>query len=156
MESYPVDVDPGQVVRWVMAEHHASPSTFRILARRITEPRDIPLQTEPGLGDEDREDLSEIATIATLEIAPVHASDGWRLTVTVEDEVGPRMSDEGSAVESDEEIDLDEFYKEYIRPGRGSATVVAEADDPEAGARITYLLNAIERDQHGSEARRRS
>ena len=63
---------------------------------------------------------------------------------------------EGSAVESDEEIDLDEFYKEYIRPGPGSATVVAEADDPEAGARITYLLNAIERDQHGSEARRRS
>ena len=93
-----------------MAEHHASPSTFRILARRITEPRDIPLQTEPGLGDEDREDLSEIATIATLDIAPVHAGDGWRLTVTVEDEVGPRMSDEGSAVESDEEIDLDEFY----------------------------------------------
>ena len=62
--------------------------------------------------------------------------------------MGPRMSDEGSAVENEEEIDLDEFYKEYIRPGRGSATVVAEADDPEAGARIKYLLNAIERDQH--------
>ena len=156
MESYPVDVDPGQVVRWVMAEHRASPLTFRILARRISEPRDIPLQTEPGLGDEEREDLSEIATIATLEIAPVHAGDGWRLTVTVEDEMGPRMSDESPAVENGEEIDLDEFYKEYIRPGRGNATVVSEADDPEAGARITYLLNAIERDQRGSEARRRS
>ena len=155
MEPYPVDIDAGQVVRWVMAEHRASPSTFRILARRITELRDIPLQTELGLGDEEREDLSEIAAIATLEIAPVHAGDGWRLTVTVEDELGPRMPDDSLTVKSEEEIDLDTFYKEYIRTGRGSANVVAEADDPEARARTTYLLNAIERDQHGSEAVRR-
>ena len=50
--------------------------------------------------------------------------------MTVEDEVGPRMSNDGSAVESEEEIDLDEFYKEYIRPGRESATVVVEGRSP--------------------------
>ena len=104
MEPYPIDIDPAQVVRWVMAEQRASPSTFRILARRATEFRDIPLQTEPGLGDEEREDLSEIATIATLEIAPFHASEGWRLTVTVEDEIGPRAPDDDSPVESEEEM----------------------------------------------------
>ena len=155
MEPHPIDIDPAQVVRWVMAEQRASPSTFRILARRATEFRDIPLQTEPGLGDEEREDLSEIATIATLEIAPFHASEGWRLTVTVEDEIGPRAPDDDSPVESEEEIDLDTFYKEYIRTSRGSANVVAEVDDPKAGDRMTLLLNAIERDQHGSEAARR-
>lgn len=69
--------------------------------------------------------------------------------------MGPRMPDDGLTVESEEEIDLDTFYKEYIRTGRGSANVVAEADDPEARARMTHLLNAIERDQHGSEAVRR-
>ena len=156
MEPYPVDIDAGQVVRWVMAEHRAAPSTFRILARRITELQDIPLQTELGLGDEEREDLSEIATIAILEIAPVHAGDGWRLIVTVEDEMGPRTPDDGLTVASEEEIDLDTFYKEYIRTGRGSANVVAEADDPEARGRMTRLLNAIERDQHGSQAVRGS
>lgn len=40
MEPYPVDIDAGQVVRWIMAEHRAAPSTFRILARRITELQD--------------------------------------------------------------------------------------------------------------------
>jgi hypothetical protein len=123
--------------------------------------RDAPLKsgtfrfTEPGLGDEEREDLSEIATIATLQIAPFHASEGWRLTVTVEDEIGPRAPDDDSPVESEEEIDLDTFYKEYIRTSRGSANVVAEVDDPKAGDRMTLLLKAIERDQHGSEAVRR-
>jgi hypothetical protein len=137
-----------------MAEHRASPSTFRILARRITELRDIPPKTELGLGDEEREDLSEIATIATLEIAPGHAGDGWRLIVTVEDEIGPRAPDDGSTIANDEEIDLDTFYKEYIRTDRGSANVVAEADDPEARGRMTRLLNAIERNQHVPQAAR--
>lgn len=151
MDTYPLDIDPGQVVRWIMAENRASPSNFRILARRVAELRDIPLQAELGLGDEDREDLREIATIATLEIAPGHASDGWRLVVTVEDEIGPRVPDGSSTGASDEAIDLDTFYEEYIRPGRGSADVVAEADDPEAIARMTRLLDAIEKNQHGRE-----
>ncbi|MBL8585157.1 MAG: hypothetical protein JNM23_00350, partial [Bradyrhizobiaceae bacterium] len=87
METYSVDIDPEQVVRWVLEEHQASPLAFRLVARRSVEPRELPAKSEFRLGDEEREDLSEIATFATLEIAPVHAGDGWRLTVTVEDEL---------------------------------------------------------------------
>jgi hypothetical protein len=42
------------------------------------------------LGDQEREDLTEIATIGTLEIAPVEPGKGWLLTVLVEDESGAR------------------------------------------------------------------
>lgn len=147
MESYPVDIDPDQVVRWLMAERGTG-SGFRVLARRSTEARDIPLRSEFGLGDGEREDLSEVATIVTLEIAPPHASDGWLLTVVVEDEAGPRMQDDEEEVDPDQEMDLDAFYNEFTRLGRGSANVIVEVAGPEARARVTRLLNKIERNSH--------
>lgn len=95
MQSYPVNTDPEQIVRWVIAECEVAPSTLKTLARRTSEVREIPVRREFHLGDEEREELSEVATVATLEIAPTHAADGWVLTVAVEDEVGPRSSQEG-------------------------------------------------------------
>ena len=148
MQTFPVDVDPEQVVRWIRAEHEAAPSTFKITARRTMEVREIPVRKETHFGDEEREDLSEVATIATLEIAPIHARDGWLLTVVVEDEAGPRVSESGTAVEAEQGIDLETFYREFIRQGRGSASVVAEVKDPEAQARMAGLLDTIERNCH--------
>ncbi len=148
MESFPVDIDAKQIVRWIMAEQAAAPSTFKTIARRTTEARDIPARSEFHLGDEEREDLSEVATIATLEIAPAHASDGWRLTVTVEDEVGPRVSGVGTVAETEQQIDLGTFYGTFIRPERGTANVGAEVDSPSARRSLTRLLNTIERNQH--------
>ena len=149
METYPVDLDAGQILRWVMAEQRADPSMFRITARRATEVREIPARQELHLGDEEREDLREIATIATVEIAPFHIHEGWRLTIVVEDEAGPRMPARRAAIGGEEEIDLDAFYKEFIRPGRGDANVTAEAEDLAAKARLTRLLNTIETNRHG-------
>jgi hypothetical protein len=153
MQSYSVDLDPEQIVRWVMAERRAAPLTFTAVARRGTEPRDLPARRELRLGDEEREDLSEIATIASLEIAPVHAGDGWRLTIVVEDEAGPRVPEEGAAEEGEEEIDLDTFYDEFIRPGRGSANAVAEFEGSAGERRLADLLGRIERNRHGSARR---
>jgi len=146
METYPVDIDPGQLVRWVMAENEDRSATFRITVARRSEVREIPIRRETHLGDDEREDLREIATVATLEIAPVHASDGWLLSVVVEDEVGPRVSDAGD--EAEQKIDLGTFHNEFIRPGRGSANVVAEVENPATNARLTRLLGAIEMDRH--------
>lgn len=151
MQTFPVEVDPEQIVRWLKAENETAPSTFRIFARRAREVREIPVRKETHLGDEEREDLTEITTIATLEIAPAHASDGWLLTVVVEDEVGPRVSDEGGVTEGEQQIDLGTFYNEFIRPGRGSANVTAEVESPAAQGRLTHLLNAIERNSHASD-----
>ena len=150
METYPVDIDPGQVTRWVKAECEIAPSTFKISATRRQEAREIPLRAETHLGDEEHEDLTEIATIATLEIAPVHAGDGWLLSVIVEDEVGPRVSSEDTSEETERQFDLGTFYKEFIRPGRGNASVTAEIADAAAKEHLGRVIQAIETNRHGA------
>lgn len=148
MEVYPVDIDPGQVVRWIKEELEAAPSSFRIAARRAREVREIPAVREVHLGDQERENLSEISTIATLEIAPVRASDGWVLNIVIEDEAGPRLSDRETAEQVEQQIDLGTFYNEFIRPERGSANVVAEVEGPAARTRVNRLLRSIEKNLH--------
>jgi hypothetical protein len=154
MPSYPLDVDPEQVVRWIMDEQRAAPARFRILARRSAELRDIPARQELHLGDQEREDLSEVETVATLEIAPAHAGEGWLLTVVVEDEAGPRLPDKGTLAGGEEQIDLRAFYNEFIRSGRGVANVLAEATDKAAEARIEQLVSSIEKNRHDPDRSR--
>ena len=148
METYPVDIDPEQVVRWIKAEHDAAPSTFRVLARRVREVRQIPVRRETHLGDQEREDLSEVSTTATLEIAPAHVGDGWLLSVVVEDEAGPRVADTDTGEHEEQPIDFGTFYNEFIRPGRGLANVFAEVEGAAAKGRLTRLLGAIEANRH--------
>ncbi len=147
METYPLDIDPAQVLRWFKRESEVSPATFRIAARRTQELRALPVAKEAHLGDEEREDLSEVATVATLEIAPVHANEGWQLRIIVEDELGPRTLD-GSAADDEQAIDLGTFDHEFIRRGRGIADVFAEVEGPGGRARLNRLLGAIEKDRH--------
>ena len=149
MEPFPVDIDPKQIVRWIIAEHRITPSSLKFVARRTAEERQIPTRAELHLGDEEREDLSEIATLAILDIAPAHPSDGWLMTITVEDEIGPRGPGRGTTVEGDQQVDLETFYSQFIRPERGTATVVAQANDAAAEAGLSSLLASIENDRHG-------
>jgi hypothetical protein len=149
MESYPIDVDPAQVVRWLKVEFEAAPSAFRIDARRSREVREIPVRREDHLGDQEREDLSEVASVATLEIAPARASEGWLLRIIVEDEIGPRLSDRAVVAEGEQRIDLGTFYNEFIRPRRGNAYAVSEVEGPDARVRVARLLDAIETNRHG-------
>ena len=149
MEPFPVDIDPKQIVRWIIAEHRITPPSLKITARRTAEERQIPARADLHLGDEEREDLSEVATVATLEIAPAHPSDGWLITVVVEDEIGPRGPGRGTTVENDQQIDPETFYSQFIRPERGTATVVAQANDAAAETRLSSLLASIENDRHG-------
>ena len=110
--------------------------------------REIPNREDLHLGDEEREDLSEVATVATLEVAPAYPSDGWQMTITVEDEIGPRGRGRGTMVQDDQQIDLETFNSLFIRPERGTATVVAQANDAAAEARLSSLLASIENDRH--------
>jgi hypothetical protein len=146
MDSHPVDLDPEQVVRWLLAEQAGRSLQLRLNARRSTEIREIPARRELHLGDEEREDLNEIATIGTLEIAPQHPREGWRLTVVVEDESGPRLIDPGPA--SEQSIDLNTFYHEFLRPGRGTASLTAEVEGSDGEAHLARLLSSIETDSH--------
>ncbi len=62
--------------------------------------------------------------------------------------VGARM------VEDEQKIDLETFNSLFIRPERGTATVVAQADDAAAEARLSSLLASIETDRHGPGVRK--
>jgi len=147
METYPVDIDPAQLLRWLKSESEAAPATFRVTGTRSQERRALPVGSEAHLGDEEREDLSEVATVATLEFAPLHVHEGWQLKVIVEDELGPRVVG-ATGVEGEQAIDLATFYGEYIRPGRGIANVVADVESPAARHRLNRLLAEIEKNRH--------
>lgn len=153
MYTYEVDVEPEQIVKWVMAEHQATPAAFRIAARQSVETREIPERREYHLGDEEREDLSEVALDATLEIAPEHPEDGWLLRIVVEDELGPRLGYRQTALPSEQAIDIGSFYRQFMKRGRGTATVVAEVDDPAAEQRVRKLLDDVTVDRHPAKRR---
>lgn len=151
MPTYPVDVEPEQIVKWVMAEHRMRPSALKIAARRTVEERAIPLRKELHLGDDDREDLSEIAVNAILEVAPANASDGWLLKVLVEDESGPRPAYPQADAQPEQQIDIGTFYKEFMRSGRGTATVIAEVENSGAERRIRRLLDDVIVNRHAAD-----
>jgi hypothetical protein len=149
MQTFPVEIEPEQIVRWVIAERQAAPSKYRAIARRAKEVREMPAGKELRLGDAECDDLSEVASVASVQIAPIFPNKDWRLTITVEDEIGPPIPDEGAEAEAEEEeIDIAAFYEEFIRSGWGNATVIAEAESPAAKARMMRLLGDIERDHH--------
>ena len=82
MEPFPVDIDPKQIVRWIMAEHRIEPSSLKIVARRTAEERQIPARADLHLGDEEREDLSEIAAMTKLSperVVAVHSGATYRV-----------------------------------------------------------------------------
>lgn len=151
MRSYPVDIDPEQIVRWLRSESPAALSQLRITATRISEHKEIAPREATHLGDDELEDISEVATVATLEITPAHAGEGWLLTVVVEDEAGPRLPDKGMLIEGEQKMDLNQFYREFIRSDRGAASVVAQVEGAEAEARLARLLDAIEADRHSAD-----
>ncbi|SKA35904.1 hypothetical protein SAMN02745126_05744 [Enhydrobacter aerosaccus] len=145
METYPVDTDPEQIVRWLLVERERGTTSLDVVASRINELESFADQPQLPLGDEDRDDLSEQVTVAMLEIMPRHAAHEWRLTISVEEDLTPSESDNE---DEEEEIDLDAFYLEFIRPGRGTVNVMAEAEDADAEADLNRLLAAIETNIH--------
>ncbi len=150
MQIYPVELEPEQIVRWIMAESQLAPSEFRTSARSSVETRALPQRKELRLGDEERDDLSEVAAVGTLEIGPANMADGWLLTITVEDEFGPRFFDASTVAGPEREIGVAAFYDSFLRPGRGITTAVAKVRGPESKQRLSRLLKDIETDRHGS------
>lgn len=153
MESYPVDIDidPEQVVRWLMVERQRGGTGLDFSAWRLNQRRPIEPGPEDRFGDEEREDLSDEVTVAQLVITPTHAGAGWRIVVSVEVELEPVVPGENSPEDEREPIDLDSFYLDFIRSGHGTAGVIAEAESTEAEARLDQLLRAIETNAHAPD-----
>jgi hypothetical protein len=148
VETYPLDVEPEQLVRWFIAERRVAAPKFELVASCVEEARDLTLRKGFRIGDEVREDVHWVVRIATLKIVPIQRSDGWSVSVVIEDDLGPQAFEDDEARE-EEEIDVDAFFNDFVLPGRGSASVVAEVESRAAKQRLSRLLGDIVKDRHG-------
>ena len=79
---------------------------------------------------------------------PAGEGDGWRLTVRVEDVVGPHTPEEESVPDSPEEIALDDFGADFIAPDRGTAYVSVITETSEAKHRFGQIFADLVRGRH--------
>ena len=148
METYPLDIAADQVVQWLIDEERIGHREFQVSATRSYVLIDITSPEARGLGEEEREDLTEIMAIGTLEIAPQHKAEGWLLRVRVEDPLGRRLPDYVAASDVPEEIGMSSFRDEFLLPGRGTAFVAVDADREQSWLLFQNLLDQMRANKH--------
>jgi len=148
METYPLDIAAKQVVRWLIDEEHGGRRNLQISASRTYLHEEISTPQERGLGDEEREDLTEVTAVGILEVAPPQKAEGWLLRVRIEDTIGQRLPDDISASDEPEEIDLEEFWETFIVPQHGTAFVAMDAETAKAWTSSQELLDDMRGNKH--------
>jgi len=147
METYPVDLDASQIVRWLIEEQRRGTLQFSITATRSYVVEAFERADLDQMG-EDAADLNDVLAIGALEVRPPNGKNGWLLRIRVEDRVGPRLPEDEDAPEGEEELDLQTFEADFIVPERGTAEVSLEAEDAHAKASFTKFLNHMLRNEH--------
>jgi hypothetical protein len=152
METYSLDIDAGQIVRWLLNQQRAGSLRLDILATRSYVVEALTERESQSFGDEEAEDLSDVMAVGVLEVRPPAVHDGWLLRLRVEDRIGPRSPEDDDGSLEEEEIDLETFDAEFIRPERGTVDVTLETEDAKGKARFTRLFNNMLRDKHPAAA----
>lgn len=147
-ESRAVDIAAEQVVVWLMEEGRLDRHNLVARASRSYATGPVTGGKARWLSEEDREDVSEIVEVGLLEVAPRKMPHRWRLLVRVADDIGPRLPEDEPVPEGEEEIDLQTFYDEFVRPDRGMADVWVEAEGSSAMAEFGRVFGALLRDEH--------
>jgi hypothetical protein len=147
METYSVDLEASQIVRWLIEEQRRGTLQLNVTATRTYVVEALEKADLDQIGEEG-EDLNDILAIGTLEVGPPAGKNGWVLRVRIEDRIGPRLSDDEDAPEGGEELDLQTFEADFIVPQRGAAEVLLEAEDAQAKARFTRVFNHMLRNEH--------
>jgi hypothetical protein len=148
VETYPVDIAPEQVVRWLMVEGRLHAFDLLVTATRSYQIGELSGGRSARLDEEMREETTELSEIGLLEVMPRQKPHIWTLRIRVEDDIGPRLPEDEPVPETEEELDLPTFYEEFIKADRGVAEVSLDAESPAAKAQATRVLNAILTDQH--------
>lgn len=142
-----LDINASQLVHWLKSEKTTSGGkNFEIRATReyVVEP--IPDPEEAGFSAE--AELASVTVIGTLEIKSVQAQYPWLLRVRIEDVVGPRAPIDEDDPEEPEEINMDAFDEEFIRPDRGAVFVSLETKTEQAEEDFNLLFADLLRDRH--------
>lgn len=148
MQRYPLDIAPEQVVLWLLYEQRAGRHKLTVSASRAYEVPEIADRELAGLGDEDREEFSDVLEIGLLEVTPPPGSPRWTLRIRFEDDVGARLPEDEPVPDGEEEIDLQTFYDAFIDAPHGTLDVSVEVENPAADGHLNKLLNEMLRDRH--------
>ena len=149
MERYSLDIAPEQVVLWLLDEQRRGRRKLEVSASRAYEAPEIAARELSGLGDEERDELSDVLEVGLLEVTPPPGSARWTLRIRFEDDTAQRLPEDEAVPEGEEEIDLETFYRDFIEPPRGTLEVSVEVESPAAKGQLNKILNAILRDRHG-------
>lgn len=147
MAVYDLSIPADQLLYWLRHEPDRRLNQLAISATREYEYEPLADPERAGL-NEDAE-VAAAATIGVLEIRPLGSVDPWVLRVRVEDVVGPHTPEERSVPAGAEEIDLDDFERQFIVPKRGIATVTARADTVPAKRDFDRFFADLIRNRHG-------
>ena len=147
METYPVDLEASQIVRWLIEERRHGTLQFDISATRAYVVEDFERADLQQIGD-DREDLNDILAIGILEVRPANGKNGWVLRIRVEDRLGPRLPEDEDAPEGEEDIDLETFEADFIAPDPEAAEVTLDVENAHGKASFTRLFNHMLRNEH--------
>jgi hypothetical protein len=144
-----VDIEPRQIVRWLLDEERIKAFDLLVTATRSYEREELAPGEERQLGEAEAEELSEINEVGLLEVMPRKEPSRWTLRLRVTDDIGPRMPEDEPVPTEDEEIDLATFNEEFVVADRGFTEVSAEAQDRAASAELTRLVEALLTDRNG-------
>lgn len=143
-----VDIEPRQIVRWLLDEERIKAFDLLVTATRSYEREELAPGEERQLGEAEAEELSEINEVGLLEVMPRKEPSRWTLRLRVTDDIGPRMPEDEPVPTEDEEIDLTTFNEKFVVADRGFTEVSAEAQDRAASAELTRLVEAIVENRH--------
>ena len=150
MESYPVDLEASQIVRWLIEEQRRGTLQLNVTATRSYVVEAFEKADLNQIG-EDVADLNDVLAIATLEVRPANGKNGWVLRIRVEDRIGPRLPEDEDAPDGEEEIDLQTFEADFIKPDPDAAEVSFETESAQGKSSFTRLFNHMLRNEHRSK-----
>ena len=150
MQEYELDTFSDQIVHWLSEElARERPRVSCVATRDFVFDERADLQSA-GLGEET--DAASLVTVGTLEVKPVFVDEGWRLTVRVEDTVGPHTPEDSSVPDYPEEIDLDDFQAQFTASDNCTEFVTLRTDTETAKRRFDELFVDIVKDRHSGQS----
>jgi len=99
-----------------------------LLERRRTEPED---------------ELNEVVKLGTMDVEPTGTPEGWTLHVSIVDELGDHLPDDEEAAGEPEEIEVGDFWKEFVRIGPDSTLAEVSAESGAAKQRFDTFLERL-------------
>lgn len=143
MEPYAIDLDPEQVVKWLSDKSHLDAFNIGVRATRSYEAAELRGGKSARLSDTDLDEVNDIVEVGLLEVFPAARPSVWKISLRIEDDLGPRLPEDGSAPAEEEEMDLSSFLEEFVRSGRGISLLSAEVESTAAGRRLERVLKAM-------------